>query len=161
MNFTGCGSCITEPESGARTVLSVLYVDDEPDFLNICKLYLERRPDISVSLASSVENALKLLATTTFDVIISDYQMPGTNGIGFLNILNEKRYSIPFILFTVWGREEVMTEVTSNGALYYIQKSGNPRSLFTELEGKIREACRQHKTEGTVPDTGLSCPAAH
>jgi DNA-binding NtrC family response regulator len=161
MNFTGCGGYITKPESGARPVLSVLYVDDEPNFLNVCKLYLERRPDISVSLAGSVENALKLLATSTFDVIISDYQMPGTNGIGFLKILNEKRCSIPFILFTVWGQEEVMTETISYRAVYYLQKSGNPRSLFTELEDKIREACRLHKTEGTVPDTGLSYPAAH
>lgn len=161
MNFTGNGGCIMEPETIAGPVLSILYVDDEPNFLNVCKLYLERCPDISVSLASSVENALKLLATTSFDVIISDYQLPGTDGIGFLKILNEKRCSIPFILFTVWDREEVMTEAISNGALYYIQKSGNPRYLFTELEGKIREASRRHKTEGRIQDTGLSYPAAH
>jgi len=141
-------------------VLSVLYVDDEPNFLNVCKLYLERCPDISVSLASSVENALNLLDATSFDVIISDYQMPGTDGIGFLKILNEKHCSLPFILFTVWGREEVMTKVTGNGALYYIQKTGNPRSLFTELEGKIREVCGRRPADGMVPETGLSYPTA-
>lgn len=64
-------------------MLSVLYVDDEPFLLNAGKMYHERFPDISVSVASSVENALKLMDSSSFDVIVSDYQMPGTDGIGF------------------------------------------------------------------------------
>jgi len=84
-------------------VLSVLYVDDEPFLLNAGKIYLDRRPDISVSVASSVENALKLIESSSFDVIISDYQMPGTDGIGFLKILREKCCATPFILFTGRG----------------------------------------------------------
>jgi CheY-like chemotaxis protein len=132
-------------------VLSVLYVDDEPFLLNVCKLYLERRPDISVSVASSVENALKLMDASPFDVIVSDYQMPGTDGIGFLKILREKRCAVPFILFTGRGREEVMTEALESGAMFYLQKGGNPRSRFTELEHKIREACGQYPAEALVP----------
>jgi DNA-binding NtrC family response regulator len=131
-------------------VLSVLYVDDEPFLLDICKIFLERRPDISVSVASSVENALKLIDMSSFDVIISDYQMPGTDGIGFLKILREKRCAVPFILFTGWGHEEVMTEALESGAMFYLQKGGNPRSRFTELEHKIREACGQYRAEGLV-----------
>jgi DNA-binding NtrC family response regulator len=141
-------------------VLSVLYVDDEPFLLNVGKLFLERCPDISVSIASSVENAMKLIETLSFDVIISDYQMPGTDGIGFLKLLKEKQCSIPFILFTGWGREEVMTEALNNGAMFYLQKSGNPRSQYAELDQKIREAYRQRQTEGTLRETGLHCNTA-
>jgi len=101
-------------------VLSVLYVDDEPYLLSAGKKkYLDRRPDISVSVASSVENALKLIEATSFDVIISDYQMPGTDGIGFLKILKEKGCAVPFILFTGRGREEVMTEAFDCGAMFF------------------------------------------
>jgi DNA-binding NtrC family response regulator len=155
MNSTGHGDCIPETTTGRPPVLSVLYVDDEPTLLTICKLYLERRSDISVSLAVSVENALHLLDTFSFDVIISDYQMPGTDGIGFLKILNEKQCSIPFILFTGRGREEIMTEALQNGAMFYLQKSGNPRSLFAELDQKIREASRRRQVEGTSRETDL------
>jgi PAS domain S-box-containing protein len=133
-------------------MLSVLYVDDEPALLNVGKLYLERRSDISVSISRSVDDALKLLDTTPFDVIISDYQMPGTDGIGFLRILKEKQSSIPFILFTGRGREEVVIEAINNGATYYIQKGGDSRSLFAELEHKIREAVRRHHAEGTLKE---------
>ena len=40
-------------------------------------------PDIPVSIASSVENAIHLQKSTTFDIIGSDYRMPETNGTGF------------------------------------------------------------------------------
>ncbi len=141
-------------------MLSVLYVDDEPTLLNVCKLYLERRPDISVSIASTVENALILIDSFPFDVIISDYQMPGTDGIAFLKILKEKQCSIPFILFTGHGREEVMTEAINNGAMFYIQKVGSPRSLFNELDDKIREACQRRRAEIPSGKTGLHCNTA-
>jgi DNA-binding NtrC family response regulator len=147
MNIQEYGDCITEPDTVRSPVLSVLYVDDEPFLLDVCKLFLERRPDISVSVASSVENALILLKSSSFDVIVSDYQMPGTDGIGFLKILKENQNSIPFILFTGRGREEIMTEAISNGAMFYIQKSGNPRSQFIELDRKIREAYRKRRIQ--------------
>ena len=136
-----------EETTGRPCTLSVLYVDDEPTLLNVSKIYLERRSDISVTIASSVADALRLLETSVFDVIISDYQMPGTDGIGFLKILKENQCSIPFILFTGRGREEVVIEAINNGATYYIQKGGDPKSQFAELDHKIREASRRHKAE--------------
>jgi len=156
MNFAGQGDCIPELGNSTLPVLSVLYVDDEPLLLNVCKMYLERRQDIFVSVASSVENALKLIETLSFDVIISDYQMPGTDGIGFLKILNEKHCSIPFILFTGRGREEVMTEAINNGAIYYIQKGGHLRSPFAELDNKVREASRRSLVGDTVKEDRIA-----
>jgi DNA-binding NtrC family response regulator len=147
MNFSGYGDCITETDTVRPPVLSVLYVDDEPYLLNVCKKHLEKRPDISVSLASSVKNALEVIDTFHFDVIISDHQMPGTDGIGFLKILKEKHYSIPFILFTSRGRDRSVAEAFNNGALFCIQKGGDPEARFTELDSKIREACQWPKAD--------------
>jgi DNA-binding NtrC family response regulator len=155
MNFPGYGGCINEPDTNRLPVLSVLYVDDEPVLLNVCKIFLERRPDISVSVASSVENALKLIETTSYDVIVSDYQMPGTDGIGFLKILREKQCPVPFILFTGRGREEIMTDAIGSGAMFYIQKNGNPRSRFNELENTIREACVRSPAESPLREKRL------
>jgi CheY-like chemotaxis protein len=156
MNLTGYGGCIKETEPIRLPVLSVLLVDDEPFLLKVGKLYLERRPDISVSIASSAEDALAILDSTSFDVIISDYQMPGTDGIGFFKILREKQCPTPFILFTCRDREEIMTESFNRGAIFYLKKGGNPRLQFNKLDGKIREACRQQAEEGAWHKTGPS-----
>ena len=142
---------MTNTDTVRPPVLSVLYVDDEPVLLEVFKLFLEKRPDIFVSTASSVDQALTLLDSLAFDVIISDYQMPGTDGIGFLKLLRANNSDIPFILYTGWGREEVMEEALENGARFYIQKGGNPRAKFAEIDLKIREACRISQAAGVLP----------
>jgi PAS domain S-box-containing protein len=155
MSLAGFDGCTSEKSTSRPPMLSVLYVDDEPALLDVCKRYLERRSDISVSIADSVTNALNLLDTFPFDVIISDYQMPGTDGIGFLKILKEKHCNVPFILFTGRGREEVVIEAINNGATYYIQKGGDPKSQFAELDHKIREASRRRQAEENLHEIGL------
>ena len=102
-----------------------------------------------------MENALKLIDASSFDVIISDYHMPGTDGIGFLKILREKCCATPSILFTGRGREEVMTKALEYGALFYLQEGGNPRLRFAELEHKTREACGRYLAESLVQEKRL------
>jgi PAS domain S-box-containing protein len=136
-------------------LLSILYVDDDSTLLNVSKLYLERQPDMCVTTVASVRDALMILKTFSFDVILSDYQMPDIDGIGFLKILQESRCTIPFILFTGKGREEVVIEAINHGATYYIQKGGSPKAQFAELEHKIREASRRRRAEAALRETEL------
>jgi len=133
--------------------LSVLYVDDEPVFLDLCKIYLERGGEISLTCSTSPYEALELLKETRFDVIVSDYQMPDLDGIGFLKQLNERNCTIPFILFTVRGRDEVLLEAISHGATFYLQKGGDPKSQFGELIHTIKEAAKRRQAEEILKES--------
>jgi len=121
-------------------MISVLYVDDEPELLGLCKIFLERDGEFSVTPIPSVQEALGLLAKSSFDVIVSDYQMPDIDGLEFLKRVRSKNEGIPFILFTGRGREEVVIEAINHGVDFYLQKGGDPRSQFAELGHKIRKA---------------------
>ena len=108
----------------------VLYVDDEPGPLEIGKLFLEKEGRFSVDVITSASGALSLMESATYDAIIADYQMPGMDGIEFLKHVRSSGNSIPFILFTGRGREEIVIQALNSGADFYLQKEGEPmRSL--------------------------------
>jgi PAS domain S-box-containing protein len=130
-----------------KSMISLLYVDDEPDLLDLCKLFLEREGEFSVAIVTSAREGLQILAEGMIDAIVSDYQMPGMDGIEFLKQVRKDFKDIPFILFTGKGREEVVIEAIENGADFYLQKGGDPRAQFSELSHKIRQAFRRKKAE--------------
>jgi len=127
------------------TQYRILYVDDEPGLLEIGKIFLERSGQFSIDIITSASDALTLLNSGSYDAIISDYQMPGMDGIEFLKKVRSAGNTIPFILFTGRGREEIVIEAINNGADFYLQKGGDPRSQFAELEHKIHQAVQQRR----------------
>lgn len=56
--------------------IRVLYVDDEPDLLEIGKMFLEISGDFEVITVTMAPDAIRLLEQEKFDAIISDYHMP-------------------------------------------------------------------------------------
>ncbi len=130
-----------------KSVIRVLCVDDESAFLDISSLFLERSGDFQVKTAQSASDAIKLLETEHFDAIISDYQMPGMDGIQFLVEVRNRFGPIPFILFTGRGREEVVILAVDKGADSYVQKGGETKSQFAELAHKIRMAIKRRTAE--------------
>lgn len=130
-------------------MIQALYVDDEPDLLLLGKLFLEKS-GITVTTIAGASEAIDLVRDRSFDVIISDYQMPVMDGIEFLKNVRSSGNTIPFILFTGRGREEVVIQALNEGADFYLQKGGDPRSQFTELAHKIRLAVRQRNLEASV-----------
>ncbi|KXB07983.1 hypothetical protein AKJ56_02040 [candidate division MSBL1 archaeon SCGC-AAA382N08] len=123
--------------------MKILLVDDEPDFLEQTKLFLEREDErFNVSSAISAVEALDMLKKGNYDIIISDYQMPKMDGIDFLETLRkEKSRDLPFILFTGKGREEVAMKALNLGADRYLQKGGDVKSQYGVLtQAIIQEA---------------------
>ncbi len=136
--------------SGPVHRISILYVDDEEALLDITQISLEKNEDFSVSTALSANDALRSMKDRAFDIIVSDYQMPGMDGIAFLKAVREQFGDIPFILFTGRGREEVVIEAINNGADFYLQKGGDVRSQFAELSHKIRQAVARRRAEHSL-----------
>lgn len=130
-------------------MISILYVDDEPGLLELCRIFLEQTGEFRVDTVESAEEALVLLKKTPYDAVISDFQMTGMNGISLLKTIRPQCGDLPFILFTGRGREEVVIEAINNGADFYLQKGGDPKSQFVELMHKVRQAVdnRQSKRD--------------
>ncbi|MDH4124002.1 MAG: PAS domain-containing protein, partial [Thermoplasmata archaeon] len=127
--------------------INVLLVDDEPSFIELTQEYLRNQEDIVIDGFESVASASDALKKKSYDVIISDYQMPGDSGLDFLRTLRKEGNDIPFVLFTGRGREEVVIEALNLGADSYIQKGGKPTAQFAELSNIIRNLYQQRKAK--------------
>ncbi len=131
-------------------MISILLVDDEPALLDVAQIFLEKGGAMKVTLSESGYNALELLKSGNFDIIVSDYEMPGMNGIDLLKTVKSLTPEIPFIIFTGRGREHVAIEALNYGASFYLQKGGDPKSQFAELKNMIEQAVNRKKAEEEV-----------
>ncbi|MDD5141999.1 response regulator [Methanoregula sp.] len=137
-------------ESGTDLPISVLYVDDEPSLLEPTKLSLEKQGRLFVDTTTSARSAGEMMEKHAYDVIVSDYQMPGTDGIVFLQQLRKEGNTIPFIIFTGKGREDAVIEAYNSGADFYLAKGGTPKAMFLDLTHKIEQVVNRRRTENAL-----------
>ena len=135
---------------GGPSLIRVLVVDDEPGLLEVTAEFLQLSGDLEVSTAPSGPRALELLQGGSFDAVVSDYQMPGMDGIELLKRVRERDAGIPFILFTGRGRGEVAIAAIDAGVTFYLQKGGDVTSQFAELEHKVRKAVAHRRAEDSL-----------
>jgi len=132
------------PES---TDIQVLHIDDEPDFVELAADMLEREDSrFFVETATSPSDGLDRLAAGDFDCVVSDYDMPGKNGIEFLETLQEQYPDLPFILYTGKGSEEVASDALSAGATDYLKKQSGT-DQYELLANRIQNAVKQSRAQ--------------
>jgi PAS domain S-box-containing protein len=120
-------------------MIKVLLVDDDQALFNVTRLLLEREGDMRVNLCNSASEAMEMLRSGDFDAIVCDYQMPVMDGIEILTLLRRSGNSIPFILFTGKGNEEIAVRAFSAGANHYLPKAGPPQMVFATLRQMIHD----------------------
>jgi DNA-binding response OmpR family regulator/signal transduction histidine kinase len=131
-------------------MIRVLMVDDEPSILDVSKIFLERTGTFQVDTVESAVEALNTLASAHYDAVVSDYKIPGMDGIEFLKEVRALDPTFPFLLFTGKGREEVVIEALDNGIDYYIRKGTDTEAQFAELASKIRLAVEQRRAQKEI-----------
>ena len=127
--------------------IRVLHVDNEPDFSDLTAEFLERENEqFAVDAAERAAAGLDRLAGTDYDCVVSDYEMPGCNGVEFLRTVREEHPELPFILYTGRGSEAVASEAISAGVTDYLQKETGTEQ-YAVLANRIENAVGRQRTE--------------
>jgi PAS domain S-box-containing protein len=134
-------------ELNEKKRIRVLHVDDEPSLLKIAKQCLEMQGPFQVETASSAEEALEKMKKESYDAVVSDYKMPGKDGLQFLKEFRANGNGIPFIIFTGKGREEVAIQALNLGADQYVNKTGDPETVYCELAHGIGQVVEKRRIE--------------
>lgn len=99
----------------------VLLVDDQPDFLNSSKERLENDNNV-VYAAANYTDALELLETKEFDLVITDLRLPDGDGIELYRRAKRKNPDMPVILVTAYLTPEVLEEIKGSGITRFMPK---------------------------------------
>jgi PAS domain S-box-containing protein len=126
-------------------MIKVLLVDDDQALFNVTRILLEKEGDMRVHLCNSASEAMEMLHSGDFDAIVCDYQMPVMDGIEILTLIRRSGNTIPFILFTGKGNEEVAVKAFSAGANHYLPKAGPPQMVFATLRQMIHDEVRARR----------------
>lgn len=117
---------------------TVLLVDDEAMVLDSLKAFLELETDYRIEAFVSAEEALKFAGDNDIDLAVSDFLMPGLNGIEFLGKLAEIRPHAPRILLTGYAdKDSAIQAINELGLFQYIEKPWNNDDLLIVLRNGL------------------------
>lgn len=122
-------------EAGRAPIL--LLVDDERSILSALERSL-RREGYRILTAENGESALRILAETPVDVIVSDQKMPGMSGLELLAAARERRASAARVLLTGWPEEVPSARRAALGLHALIPKPWDDAALKRTLRSAVR-----------------------
>lgn len=116
----------------------ILAVDDDSTFSTMIKTYLQKN-GYEVLVASNVHGALEIVKKTKPDLILSDYRMPGRDGLEFLSDLKELNCKSPLVLMTGFGDIRLAVRAMKLGAKDYLTKPVNPSELLEVVQSILSQ----------------------
>ena len=124
--------------------IRALHVDDDPAFAEMVVAFLERDSDrITVDTATNADDGFERLVDGDYDCVVSDYEMPGADGLEFLRQVRTVFPTIPFILFTGKGSETIASEAVAADVSGYLQKEGT--ETLELLRNRIENEVDDHR----------------
>lgn len=120
--------------------VDVLLVDDYADMLDLTNLQLEKlHPEFNFYKALSGEEGMEYIESQDIDVIISDFDMPGVNGVELLEKAEEEYGRQNFILYTC--NPDIGEEMRDKDAVYV--EKGDLENLDYAIETMLSQVTEQ------------------
>ncbi len=111
---------------------NILVVEDSAMTRQLITFALKRLPDIRITEATNGMEAFKKFSTETFDLILTDINMPGMDGLKLVEFLRKdpKYKETPIIIITTEGAEEDKNKAMAVGATAYLLKPIQTQKLL-------------------------------
>src|SRR5690242_4656259 len=118
--------------------MQVLIVDDDPALLHaLPETVRTRMHDVLVETTDTARDALRRIAQTDYDAIITDLKMPGMDGLALLNEIRSLRPLTPTLLITGHGEHDLAVQALRGGAYDFVQKPIDRDYFVASLERAI------------------------
>ena len=129
-----------------RSLPRVLVVEDNDDARETFAMVLEEIP-VEVHCSENAEDALGKLAEIRFDTVVSDFRMPGTNGLELLRQVKKTSPLTEFVLLTGFANVRDAVTAMKEGACDYLQKPVHNDELQAIVQRAIDRAKMRREIE--------------
>jgi PAS domain S-box-containing protein len=135
------------PVPSFKTDPKILLIDDDRVFADLARARLENKlADAEIITRTDPQEGFETVTSEDVNCVVSDYDMPGRDGVELLKRIRADHPTLPFILFTGKGSEEVADEAISAGVSDYLQKGGTS-DVFEILTNRIQNHIDKYQTE--------------
>ncbi len=115
---------------------SILVVDDEPNYLIVLSELL-RDEGFEVFTAPDAKEGLAVVEEVDLDLVITDMQMPGMDGLQFLDKIKKKNSHLPVIMITAFAEVEKAVAAMQAGAFNYLAKPFSNEELLVNIKKAV------------------------
>jgi two-component system response regulator HydG len=139
---------------------NILVVDDDSTFCLMLQSYLTKY-GFSVTTTGNVDTALDIIKKSEMDLILSDYRMPGKDGMEMLEAIKKTDPGLPLILMTSYGDIRLAVRAMKLGAYDYITKPVNPTELLELVKAALNSTSADNLPQskpGQKEDTPVAKP---
>lgn len=128
--------------------VTVLHVDDETAYADLQQMYLEKVVDQPLSTITTTDAGavLNRIDERSVDCVVCDYDMPDVDGLEVLGMVRDVHPTLPFILLTGKGNENVASEALRLGATDYVQKPSGSKQ-YRMLGNRIWNAVSRYRRQ--------------
>lgn len=124
--------------SQEQSAATIVIVDDEEMVLTSLKSFLSLETEYAVKSFLNPEEALGFIKDNEIDLVLSDYLMPGMDGITFLGKVRDLRPNVPRIILTGYAdKENAIKAINEVGLFQYIEKPWSNDDLLIILRNGI------------------------
>lgn len=119
---------------------TVLIIDDDRELCGKLRAHLERYPSLAIQCAYNGLEAMGLLETIPFDLVITDLHMPEMSGFALIAYMSRHQKGIPVIIVTAFGSAEVESRLRERGILTCVEKPFEPEAIAHHIFEQLRFA---------------------
>jgi len=115
---------------------SVLIIDDDPTFCLMLKSFLSKK-DFATETAFSGAEAINQVKNNNFDIVLSDFRLPDTDGLELLENIREIKPGTPVIIMTSYADIRIAVKAMKIGAYEYVTKPVNPDEILLTIKNAL------------------------
>jgi len=123
-------------------IYKILAVDDDRTLLKTVQFALSRAPEFKcqVVTAPNADEAKKELEKQHFDLVLSDYMMPGSNGIALLLFVKDKYPKTARMILTAYADIDVILKAVENAGVHgFVEKPWGKGALTSAVDKVLKE----------------------